>query len=86
MFMGVALDAALVAEARNEDERAVGWLKVAPAATMSKLYGRRVYRTLSCFEGDRASVGVIGHVDQRVDETQVREGLGPAQLATSVPT
>lgn len=37
-----------------------GWLKVAPASVMKKLYARRLYRGLPCFEGDREGVLVIG--------------------------
>jgi len=37
-----------------------GWLKVAPAEGMKKLYDRRLYRGLPCFEGDREGVMVIG--------------------------
>jgi GNAT superfamily N-acetyltransferase len=38
----------------------VGWLKLCPAPVIPKLYGRRVYRSLSCFDGDRSSVLVVG--------------------------
>lgn len=38
----------------------IGWLKVAPAPSMKKLYDRRLYRRLPCFEGDRSGVFVIG--------------------------
>jgi GNAT superfamily N-acetyltransferase len=38
----------------------VGWLKVAPASSVKKLYDRKLYRGLPCFEGDRAGVFVIG--------------------------
>lgn len=40
--------------------RVVGWLKVAPAASVTKAYDRRLYRRLPCFEGDRAGVFLIG--------------------------
>lgn len=38
----------------------IGWLKVAPATVMKKLYDRRLYRGLPCFQGDREGVFVIG--------------------------
>lgn len=38
----------------------VGWMKVAPAAVMRKLYDRRLYKNLPCFAGDRSGVFVIG--------------------------
>ncbi len=39
---------------------AVGWLKVAPLAVMSKAYERRLYKNLPCFEGDRTGVFTVG--------------------------
>ena len=42
-----------------EPPRVVGWLKVAPAAIMTKAYDRRLYRKLPCFEGDRSGVLLI---------------------------
>jgi GNAT superfamily N-acetyltransferase len=39
--------------------RVVGWLKVAPAASVAKAYDRRLYRRLPCFEGDRSGVFLI---------------------------
>jgi GNAT superfamily N-acetyltransferase len=50
----------IVAIADAGSPRIVGWLKVAPAATMAKAYDRRLYRKLPCFEGDRAGVFLIG--------------------------
>jgi GNAT superfamily N-acetyltransferase len=44
----------------HEIEGVVGWLKVAPVDTMKKLYDRRLYRRLPCFEGDRTGVYTIG--------------------------
>jgi GNAT superfamily N-acetyltransferase len=41
-------------------EQVVGWLKVAPAAILRKLYGQRLYRNLPCFGGDRARIFAIG--------------------------
>lgn len=43
-----------------EDAALVGWLKVAPAAGLPKIYNRRLYRNLPCFAGDREGVYVIG--------------------------
>ena len=40
--------------------RVVGWLKVAPAASMTKAYERRLYRRLPCFEGERVGIFLIG--------------------------
>ncbi len=44
----------------HETGQIVGWLKLAPASAMSKLYARRLYRGLPCFEGDRAGVLTVG--------------------------
>lgn len=38
----------------------VGWLKVAPVTRMQKVYDRRLYKGLPCFQGDRAGVFVVG--------------------------
>jgi GNAT superfamily N-acetyltransferase len=43
-----------------EDGELVGWTKVAPAVGVPKLYARKLYKSLPCFEGDRAGVYVIG--------------------------
>jgi GNAT superfamily N-acetyltransferase len=42
-----------------EPPRVVGWLKVAPAAIMTKAYERRLYRKLPCFDGDRSGVFLL---------------------------
>src|SRR5262249_39054878 len=39
---------------------AVGWLKLAPAVTLPKLYAQRLYRGLPCFDGPREGVFTIG--------------------------
>jgi GNAT superfamily N-acetyltransferase len=38
----------------------LGWMKVAPATVMAKVYARRLYKGLPCFEGDRTGVFVVG--------------------------
>lgn len=38
----------------------VGWMKVAPVGAVQKMYERRLYRRLPCFEGDRSGVFAIG--------------------------
>ena len=63
----VAIATSVTPEA--EPPRVVGWLKVAPAAIMTKAYDRRLYRKLPCFDGDREGVLLIGcalvHPDHR---------------------
>jgi GNAT superfamily N-acetyltransferase len=39
---------------------AVGWMKLAPAETLSSLYAQRLYRNLPCFQGDRTGVFAVG--------------------------
>jgi GNAT superfamily N-acetyltransferase len=43
-----------------EDDEIVGWTKVAPATSVPKLYARKLYKSLPCFEGDRSGVYVVG--------------------------
>ncbi len=38
----------------------VGWMKLAPAKSVQKLYAQRLYRSLPCFNGDRAGVVTAG--------------------------
>jgi GNAT superfamily N-acetyltransferase len=58
-----------IATIGSEPPRVVGWLKVAPAAIMTKAYDRRLYRKLPCFDGDREGVLLIAcalvHPDHR---------------------
>jgi GNAT superfamily N-acetyltransferase len=65
-----------------EPPRVVGWLKVAPAASVAKAYDRRLYRKLPCFEGDRSGVFLIGcalvHPEHR------RRGVASALVGSAV--
>jgi GNAT superfamily N-acetyltransferase len=45
-----------------EGDALVGWLKLARAPELPKLYGQRLYRRLPCFDGAREAVWVIGCV------------------------
>ena len=65
-----------------DGDRLVGWLKLAPATRMGKLYGRRVYRTLSCFDGDRDGIYVIGCVMVAPDRR--RQGIAHALVRGAV--
>jgi GNAT superfamily N-acetyltransferase len=53
--------------------RAVGWMKLCPAAAVPKLYEQRLYRALPCFSGEREHVFVVGCF--LVDEGWRRRGL-----------
>jgi predicted N-acetyltransferase YhbS len=44
----------------ESDGTIVGWLKLAPATTLGKLYGQRLYRGLPCFDGERTGVLTVG--------------------------
>ena len=63
-------------------DEVVGWLKLAPAAAMTKLRRRRVYRTLDCFDGDRSGVLVVGCVV--VAPTHRRRGVARSMLRTAI--
>jgi len=54
----------------------VGWLKLSPSPVVAKLYRRRLYRTLSCFDGDRERTWTIGCM--LVDPNRRREGVARA--------
>lgn len=64
------------------DERAVGWTKVAPAASLSKLYDQRVYRRLPCFAGPRVDVHAVSCL--LVDPEFRGRGLGRALLRAAI--
>jgi GNAT superfamily N-acetyltransferase len=72
----------VVALAQGSAERVIGWLKVAPAAAVPKLYDQRLYRGLPCFQGDRAGVHVIGCA--LVDPTTRRRGVATALVAGAI--
>jgi GNAT superfamily N-acetyltransferase len=57
----------------------VGWLKLAPAAAVSKLYEQRLYKGLPCFGGDRSGVFCVGCL--LVREDQRHRGVAHALLA-----
>ncbi len=69
----------LVALDRDE---VVGWLKVAPAPVVAKLYDQRLYRGLPCFAGDRTGVFTIGCV--LVHPAHRRRGVARALVAGAV--
>jgi len=57
---------------------AVGWLKLAPASAVPKLYDRRPYHRLPCFQGPRDGVFVVGCL--LVDPSERRRGVARALL------
>ncbi len=64
------------------DGRVVGWMKLAPAGSMQKLYAQRLYRGLPCFEGDRSGVYTIGCF--LVDESWRRRGVARALVDAAI--
>ena len=65
-----------------DDTTAIGWLKLAPAASLPKLYGQRLYRRLPCFDGSRDGVFAIGCF--LVDPARRRTGVAEALLARAI--
>lgn len=63
-------------------DRVAGWIKVAPAESLSKLYGQRVYRRLPCFSGPREGVHAISCL--LVDPEMRRRGLGHRLLRAAI--
>lgn len=60
----------------------IGWMKLAPAASLSKLYAQRLYRNLPCFAGDRQGVLAIGCF--LVDPAWRRNGVARALVAAGI--
>ena len=63
-------------------QRVIGWMKLAPAESLRKLYDQRLYRGLPCFQGDRAGVFTIGCF--LVDEAWRRRGVAHALLDAGI--
>jgi GNAT superfamily N-acetyltransferase len=64
------------------DDQTVGWLRIARASYMHKLYGQRLYRTLPCFSGDRTGVWTVGCF--LVDPARRRERIAQGLLDCAV--
>jgi hypothetical protein len=67
-----------------ERERAIGWMKVAPASAVPKLYAQRLYRGLPCFEGEREGVFTVGCI--LVDPERRRSRVAQSMLDCAVTT
>jgi GNAT superfamily N-acetyltransferase len=63
-------------------ERVIGWMKLAPASAMHKLYEQKPYRGLPVFGGDRSGVWVIGCF--LVDPEWRRRGVSRALVGASI--
>lgn len=66
----------------HEAGQALGWLKLSPPRIVQKLYQRRVYRTLDCFNENRDSVLVIGCM--LVHPRFRRQGLAAQLIAGAI--
>lgn len=60
----------------------VGWLKLAPAQVVGKLYGQRLYKDLPCFSGDRQGIYCVGCL--LVREDQRHQGIARALLGGAI--
>jgi GNAT superfamily N-acetyltransferase len=60
----------------------VGWLKLAPATSLAKLYEQRLYKGLPCFGQDRSGVFTIGCLLVREDFRH--RGIARALLGRAV--
>jgi GNAT superfamily N-acetyltransferase len=63
-------------------EQVVGWLKLCRASDLPKLYGRRFYRDLGCFSGDRKRVAVASCM--LIDPHFRRQGIAEALVRGAV--
>jgi GNAT superfamily N-acetyltransferase len=64
------------------EDAVIGWMKVAPAASLPKLYSQRLYRSLPCFSGSRAGVFTIGCI--LVDPAHRRSRVASGLLACAI--
>jgi GNAT superfamily N-acetyltransferase len=64
------------------DGEIVGWLKLAPAGSVQKIYDQRLYKGLPCFGGDRSGVFTIACVQVREDWR--RRGVARALMQRAV--
>lgn len=63
-------------------ETVVGWMKLAPAQNVEKLYSQRIYRRLPCFDSNRDGVVTVGCL--LVDPERRREGIASQLIAAGV--
>jgi GNAT superfamily N-acetyltransferase len=68
--------------AHDEGGELIGWLKLAPATLMGKLYEQRLYKGLPCLQRDPKDVWTVGCLFVRED--QRRRGVATALLAGAI--
>jgi GNAT superfamily N-acetyltransferase len=66
----------------ERDGTVVGWMKVAPAVSLPKLYSQRLYKGLSVLQGDRDGVFTVGCV--LVDPSERRTRVATALLDRAI--
>jgi GNAT superfamily N-acetyltransferase len=77
-------DEALGVVAHDDAGELIGWLKLAPALAMGKLYEQRLYKGLPCLQRDATGVWTVGCLFVRED--QRRRGVATALLASAIQT
>ncbi len=60
----------------------VGWLKLAPAQVLGKLYGQRLYKDLPCFGGERSGIYCVSCLLVREDVRH--QGIARALLGGAI--
>lgn len=68
--------------AHDEHGDLIGWLKLAPATAMGKLYEQRLYKGLPCLQRDPRGVWTVGCLFVREDRR--RQGVASALLAGAI--
>jgi GNAT superfamily N-acetyltransferase len=68
--------------AHDERGELIGWLKLAPATVMGKLYEQRLYKGLPCLQRDPLGVWTVGCLFVREDWR--RQGVAGALLAGAI--
>jgi GNAT superfamily N-acetyltransferase len=68
--------------AHDERGELIGWLKLAPATVMGKLYEQRLYKGLPCLQRAATGVWTVGCLFVRED--QRRRGVATALLAGAI--
>jgi GNAT superfamily N-acetyltransferase len=80
--LAVGSDEASGVVALDADDQLVGWLKLAPATRLDKLYDQRLYKGLPCFARDSAGVWTVGCLFVREDVR--RRGVATALLGGAI--
>lgn len=66
----------------SDGASAIGWMRIAPVATLSKVYDQRLYRRLPCFEGERTGVWTVACF--LIDPAYRRRGVAGSLLDAGI--